>query len=83
MWERFSYYGCVPSGSVHGRGGGKGGLGFETADATAIYGLYTASVYFLPLIGGWMADRYIGAKRATFIGGVIIAPGISRWPFRL
>jgi POT family proton-dependent oligopeptide transporter len=52
-----------------------GGLGFETADATAIYGLYTASVYFLPLIGGWIADRFIGAKRATLIGGVIIAAG--------
>ena len=52
-----------------------GGLGFETADATAIYGLYTASVYFLPLIGGWLADRYIGAKRSTLIGGVIIALG--------
>ncbi len=53
----------------------KGGLGFETADATAIYGLYTASVYFLPLIGGWIADRFIGAKRATLIGGVIISLG--------
>ena len=29
----------------------------------------------MPLIGGWVADRYIGAKRATFIGGVIIAAG--------
>src|SRR5215210_6710731 len=53
----------------------KGGLGFETADATAIYGLYTGSVYFLPLIGGWIADRFIGAKRSTLIGGVIIALG--------
>ena len=53
----------------------EGGFGFETADATAIYGLYTASVYFLPLIGGWVADRYIGAKRATLIGGIIIAFG--------
>jgi POT family proton-dependent oligopeptide transporter len=53
----------------------KGGLGFDTANATAIYGLYTGSVYFLPLIGGWIADRFIGAKRATLIGGVIIALG--------
>ncbi len=76
MWERFSYYGMrallvlYMVAAVE-----KGGLGFSTPDATAIYGLYTASVYFLPLIGGWLADRYIGAKRATFIGGVIIAAG--------
>lgn len=76
MWERFSYYGMrallvlYMVATVE-----NGGLGFTTPDATAIYGLYTASVYFLPLIGGWIADRFIGAKRATFIGGVIIALG--------
>ncbi|MEP7039749.1 MAG: MFS transporter, partial [Acidobacteriota bacterium] len=53
MWERFSYYGMrallvlYMVAAVE-----KGGLGFSTPDATAIYGLYTASVYFLPLIGG-------------------------------
>jgi POT family proton-dependent oligopeptide transporter len=53
----------------------KGGLGWDTRSAAAIYGLYTSSVWFLPLVGGWIADRYIGAKRATLIGGVIIALG--------
>lgn len=76
MWERFSYYGMRALLVLYMVAAvDKGGLGFSTPDATAIYGLYTASVYFLPLIGGWFADRYIGAKRATFIGGVIIASG--------
>lgn len=76
MWERFSYYGMRALLVLYMVAGvDKGGLGFETPDATAIYGLYTASVYFLPLIGGWIADRFIGAKRATLIGGVIIAAG--------
>ena len=76
MWERFSYYGMRALLVLYMVAAvSEGGLGFETADATAIYGLYTASVYFLPLIGGWLADRFIGAKRATLIGGVIIALG--------
>ncbi len=76
MWERFSYYGMRALLVLYMVATVKdGGLGFETADATAIYGLYTASVYFLPLIGGWLADRFIGAKRSTLIGGVIIALG--------
>lgn len=76
MWERFSYYGMRALLVLYMVAAvSDGGLGFETADATAIYGLYTASVYFLPLIGGWIADRFIGAKRATLIGGVIIALG--------
>ncbi|MEO6590449.1 MAG: peptide MFS transporter [Pyrinomonadaceae bacterium] len=76
MWERFSYYGMRALLVLYMVAAVKdGGLGFETAEATAIYGLYTASVYFLPLIGGWLADRFIGAKRSTLIGGVIIAAG--------
>jgi proton-dependent oligopeptide transporter, POT family len=76
MWERFSYYGMrailflYMTAKVN-----EGGLGWTEKDAGPIFGLYAASVYFLPLIGGWIADRYIGAKRATLIGGVIIMLG--------
>ena len=76
MWERFSYYGMRALLVLYMVAAVKdGGLGFSTPDATAIYGLYTASVYFLPLIGGWLADRFIGAKRATLIGAVVITAG--------
>ena len=76
MWERLSYYGMRAILILYMTAElQKGGLGWDTKSAAAIYGLYTSSVYFLPLIGGWIADRFIGAKRATLIGGIIIALG--------
>jgi proton-dependent oligopeptide transporter, POT family len=76
MWERFSYYGMrallilFMTASVD-----KGGLGFDTAVAGAIYGLYTSMVYLMTLPGGWLADRLVGQRNAVFWGGVIIASG--------
>ncbi len=76
MWERFSYYGMRALLVLYMTAElSKGGMALDTKTAAAIYGFYTASVYFLPLIGGWIADRFIGAKRATFLGGIIIAAG--------
>ena len=76
MWERFSYYGMrailvlflVDSVAT-------GGLGMAIAEAAAIYGIYTASVYILALPGGWVADRLWGARRAILVGGVVIMIG--------
>src|ERR671913_893255 len=76
MWERFSYYGMrallilfmtAPLAT--------GGLGFDTATAGAIYGLYTSMVYMATLPGGWIADRLIGAQKAVLYGGILIASG--------
>jgi POT family proton-dependent oligopeptide transporter len=76
MWERFSYYGMRAILFLYMTAElSKGGLGWKEEAAGPIFGLYASSVYFLPLIGGWLADRFIGAKRATFIGGVIIMCG--------
>ena len=76
MWERFSYYGmrallilfmtAAPA---------TGGLGFDTATAGAIYGLYTSMVYLTALPGGWVADRLIGPQQAVLYGGILIACG--------
>src|ERR671915_1816564 len=52
-----------------------GGLGFDTAVAGAIYGLYTSMVYMSTLPGGWIADRLIGQRRAVLYGGIVIASG--------
>jgi POT family proton-dependent oligopeptide transporter len=76
LWERFSYYGMrallvlFMVATV-----AEGGLGFDDATATAIYGLYTAGVYLAALPGGWMADRVIGQQNAIWYGGIIIAAG--------
>lgn len=76
MWERLSYYGMRAILLLYMTSElTNGGLGWDTRSAAAIYGLYTSSVWFLPLVGGWIADRYIGAKRATLIGGIIITLG--------
>jgi POT family proton-dependent oligopeptide transporter len=52
-----------------------GGLGFDTAKAGAIYGTYVSLVYITSLPGGWMADRFLGQRRATLYGGVLIMLG--------
>ncbi|GAA4361954.1 peptide MFS transporter [Hymenobacter saemangeumensis] len=76
MWERFSYYGMrgllvlYLTKSVLA-----GGLGVPTATATLIYGYFTGFVYFTPIIGGWLADKFIGQRRAILIGGVLMALG--------
>ncbi|MEP7075348.1 MAG: peptide MFS transporter [Acidobacteriota bacterium] len=76
MWERLSYYGMRAILLLYMTAElEKGGLGWDTRSSAAIYGLYTSSVWFLPLLGGWIADRYIGAKKATLIGGIIITLG--------
>jgi POT family proton-dependent oligopeptide transporter len=76
MWERFSYYGMrgllvlFLKASLE-----EGGFALTAVTATAIYGLYTSSVYLSGLPGGWIADRILGHRRSVFVGGVIIAAG--------
>lgn len=76
MWERMSYYGMrgmlvlFMTAAI-----AEGGLAIGTATAFAIYGLYTASVYFMGLPGGWMADRLIGSQKAVWYGGIVIMCG--------
>src|SRR6266496_3993259 len=76
MWERFSFYGLrailflYMITEVQ-----KGGLAFERPYAGLIMATYASSVYWTPLIGGWLADKWLGARRAVLIGGIIIACG--------
>src|SRR5262249_49362422 len=76
FWERFSYYGMraililfmtAPIAA--------GGLGFDTAKAGVVYGPYTCLVCFASLPGGWIADRFLGQRRATLYGGIVIMLG--------
>lgn len=76
LWERFSYYGMralltlfivAPVAA--------GGLGLPTEAAALIYGNYTMAVYMLAIPGGFIADAYLGARRAALAGGVVIALG--------
>ncbi|MDM5373840.1 peptide MFS transporter [Bacillus cereus] len=76
MWERFSYYGMrgllvlyLTTAAV------SGGLGFDKAFAVQLYGYFTAAVYFMPILGGWLTDHYITRRHAITLGGIIMAIG--------
>ncbi len=75
MWERFSYYGMRALLILFMTDSTRGGLAFSVARAGRIYGLYTAAVYIASLPGGWLADRFLGLRRAVLIGGIVIALG--------
>jgi POT family proton-dependent oligopeptide transporter len=71
MWERFSFYGMRALLILYL----VNALQWTTADAANLYGTYTMSVYVTPIIGGFLADRFIGTRRSLVIGGIIIALG--------
>jgi len=76
MWERFGYYLMLgiftlymidPTSS--------GGMGFSDFKAADIYGTYLALVYLTPFVGGLLADRILGYRKAIMIGGVLMGTG--------
>ncbi|HEY9218678.1 MAG TPA: peptide MFS transporter [Phenylobacterium sp.] len=73
MWERFSYYGMrgilVFYLTQH--------LLFDDKTAGAQYGSYTSLVYLLPLVGGLLADRYLGTRKAVLFGAILLVLGHS------
>src|SRR5262245_27331869 len=76
MWERFSYYGMRALLTLYMTSKViDGGLGFSESYSGAIYATYVSSVWYLPLVGGWLADKVLGARRAVLIGGIVIACG--------
>ncbi len=94
LWERFSFYGLRPllvlfmSAAL-----AQGGFGFARPAASAVVGIYAASVYLASLPGGWVADRLLGLRRAVLYGAVLITFGhlsiglsgfaVSKTPFFL
>jgi POT family proton-dependent oligopeptide transporter len=71
MWERFSYYGMrgilIFFLTQH--------FLFDDATAGSTYGSYTSLVYLLPLVGGILADRYIGTRKAIAFGALLLVAG--------
>ena len=71
MWERFSYYGMrallVLYLTKH--------FLFEKQEAYGLYGAYTTLVYITPVIGGVLADRYLGQRKAVLIGAILLVLG--------
>jgi POT family proton-dependent oligopeptide transporter len=78
MWERFSYYGMralLVLSLVAGIETANPGFGWTQSEALKLYGLFTGFVYFTPLIGGWLADNYLGQRKSVIIGGLVMAAG--------
>jgi proton-dependent oligopeptide transporter, POT family len=71
MWEIFSYYGMRALLVYYMTKQ----LLIGQEKASFIYGAYTATAYFTPIIGGMIADRWLGKRRAVIIGGSIMAAG--------
>ncbi|HEY0505688.1 MAG TPA: peptide MFS transporter [Lysobacter sp.] len=71
MWETFSYFGMRALLVYYMTKQ----LLIGQQQASLIYGLYTATVYFTPILGGVIADRWLGRRRAVIIGGSIMALG--------
>jgi len=76
FWERFSYYGMrallvlyLTSSFTNG------GFGMERSAALEIYAIFTGLVYLTPILGGLLADKYLGQRKAIFIGGLVMAVG--------
>lgn len=75
MWERFSYYGMRVLLVVFLVKVAFGDMPWDRADALALYGIYTGFVYFTPMIGGIIADKYIGYRKAVLLGALIMTLG--------
>ena len=76
MWERFSYYGMRAILTLFMiTAVADGGLGFTKSQSAIVYGMYTSLAYLLPLGGGWLADHFLGMRRAVLYGGTVIMIG--------
>lgn len=71
MWERFSYYGMRALLTLYLT---KHML-FGDERATLIYGSYTSLVYAVPVLGGLIADRYLGFRKAVTLGAILLVAG--------
>ena len=74
MWERFSFYSMLALFTLYLRDPNEG-FGWTAAQATTLYANYLMFVYASPLIGGFIADRFTGYRKAVMIGGVFFMAG--------
>jgi len=82
LWERYSFYSMVAILSLYMNES----LHFSVAKVGQIYGAYTAGVYLMPVVGGFLADRLFGFSRAVIVGGVLmmfghLVLGVEALPF--
>ncbi len=74
MWERFSFYSMLALFTLYLRDPDQG-FGWTASEATSLYANYLMFVYLSPLIGGFIADKITGYRKAVMIGGVFFMIG--------
>ncbi len=78
MWERFSFYGMrallvlYAAAATHAA---NPGLGWSEPQALKLYGWYLGLVYGTAIIGGWVADNWLGQRKSVILGGLVMAAG--------
>lgn len=72
MWERFGFYTAASIMTLYLQ---RGGFGWSKDHATSLWSFYLMFVYATPLVGGWLADRFLGYRRSVLIGGTIFIFG--------
>ena len=74
MWERFSFYSMLALFTLYMQDS-REGFSWTPGQATSLYANYLAFVYLSPLVGGWLADRVLGYRKAVMIGGFFFMAG--------
>jgi POT family proton-dependent oligopeptide transporter len=74
MWERFGFYTAAALMTLYLQ---YGGFNWTTKQATGLWSNYLMFVYATPLIGGWLADKFLGYRRSVFIGALFFIAGYA------
>jgi POT family proton-dependent oligopeptide transporter len=80
LWERFSFYGMralLVLFLVSSVNGPNPGFGWSEPEALSLYGIYSFLVYLSSIPGGILADKWLGQKKAVFVGGILLVAGHS------
>jgi POT family proton-dependent oligopeptide transporter len=76
MWERFSYYGMRALLTLYLTAElANGGFGLSREESLTMYAIFTGLVYLTPILGGWIADKFLGKRKTVYIGGLVMAVG--------
>src|SRR5947209_11187273 len=74
MWERFGFYTAAAIMTLYLQ---RGGFGWTRNQATSLWSNYLMFVYATPLLGGWLADRFLGYRRSVLFGGALFVAGYT------
>ena len=76
VWERFAYHGISTLLVLYFTATvAQGGIGLTVKEATSLYGTFVGILHLTPLIGGWLADSYLGQQKSVILGGAFVALG--------